>query len=119
MGADLAHGGKRVAHDRGNRGVWHRRHAGGVIPGRATGQSVGRVAAAAGALAGGARRLVGAPWRTGLVGGALFAADSWALGTAYRSDAEYLLAVCVRPADQCVGRLGDGVRGERRMVDPS
>ena len=32
-------------------------------------------------------------WRTALVGGALFAAASCALGTAHRSDAEYLLAL--------------------------
>ena len=80
---------------------------------------MGRVAAAAGALAGGARRLVGALWRTGLVGGALFAAASWALGTAYRSDAVYLLALAFVLPTSVWAAWGIVCVVERRMVDPS
>ena len=58
-------------------------------------------------------------WRTALVGGALFAAASWALGTAYRSDAEYLLALAFVLPTSVWAAWGIVCVVERRMVDPS
>lgn len=116
----MAHGGgRRAADDRGNRGVWHRRHAGVSFP-------VGLLVSLWAVW-----QLLREPWpvvlaawwallwRTALVGGALFAAASWALGTAYRSDAVYLLALAFVLPTSVWAAWGIVCVVERRMVDPS